>query len=151
MLSEEPMHKTMQAYTLESWFMDIDTAIDILTESHIYLVEAKSCGLTHTLIHEATQTGKCWDEIKGILGLKLCNTNIHTYTLCFMEIQQKDNETFTAYIHHFKIAVKWCAFDNYTVPIFIFVKAFKMHPSLQLKYTKRTLKLQLKSSDWLKT
>ena len=67
--------------------MDIETATDILTESSTHLAEAKSCGITHTLIHEAHQAGKCWDEIKGILRLKLCNAKIHTYTMCCMEIQ----------------------------------------------------------------
>ena len=72
------MHKTMQVYTdtlhanqiklnltmtmlqdiatldghnsskLDDGFMDIETAADILTESHTCLAEAKSCGLTHT-------------------------------------------------------------------------------------------------------
>ena len=65
---------------------------------------------------------KCWDDIKGILRLKLCNANIHAYTSHFMEIQQKDIETLAAYIHHFKTAAKQCAFDNNTVAIFIFVK-----------------------------
>ena len=104
--SEEPVHKTMQVYTdtlcatkmesnltttmlqdiptfggqdsskLEDWSMDIETATDIPTESHTCLAEIKSCGLTHTLMHKATQTEKCWDEIKGILRLKLCNANI---------------------------------------------------------------------------
>ena len=82
--------------------MDIETTTDILTESHKCLAEAKSC----TLIHEATQTGKCWDEIKGILRLKLCNANIHTYTSRFIEVQQKESETLDAYIHYFKTAAK---------------------------------------------
>ena len=102
------MHKTMQAYTgslhatnresnlnttllqdipkfdgqdsskLEDWFMDMETATEILTDNHMCLAEAKSCGLTYTLICQATQTGKCWDEIKGILRLKLCNAITHT-------------------------------------------------------------------------
>ena len=114
--NEEPMHKTMQAYTdtlhatqteanltmtllqdistfdgqdsskLEDWFMDIETATDILTENCTCLAEAKSHSLTHTLICKALQAGKCWDKIKGILRLKLWNANIHTYTSCFMEI-----------------------------------------------------------------
>ena len=133
--SEEPVHKTMQAYTdpcrqhrksnltttmlhdiptfdgkyfskLEDWLMDMETTADILTESHTHLAKNKSYGLTHTLIHEATQTGKCWEEIKGILRLKLCNADIHTYTSRFMEIQQKDNETLAAYIHYFKTPAK---------------------------------------------
>ena len=31
-----------------------------------------------------------------------------------MEIQQKDNETLAAYIHHFKTAAKQCALNNDT-------------------------------------
>ena len=54
--------------------------------------------------------------------MKLCNTNIHTYTSCFIEIQQKDNETLNTYVHHFKTAAKWRAFDNDTVAIHIFFK-----------------------------
>ena len=100
-------------------------ATDILTESCTHLAEAKSHGLTHMLICKATQTGKCWDEIKGILRLKLCNANIHTCTSCFMEIQQKDNETLAAYIHCFKTAAKQCAFDNDTAAIHIFVKGLR--------------------------
>ena len=95
--NEEPVHKTMHTYTdtlhatqresnltttmlqdittfdgqdslkLQDWFMDKETAPDILTKGGTCLAEAKSCGLACTLIHEATQTGKCWDEIKGIL------------------------------------------------------------------------------------
>ena len=107
---------------LQSWFMDIETAADILTENHTCLAKAKSHGLTCTLICKATQTGKCWDEIKGILRLKLCSVNIYTYTSKFMEIQKKDNETLAAYIHHFKKAAKQCAFDNDTAAICIFVK-----------------------------
>ena len=32
---------------------------------HTCLAEVKSHGLAHTLMHEASKTGKCWDEIKG--------------------------------------------------------------------------------------
>ena len=79
--SEEPVHKAMQAYTdtlhatqresnlttnmlqdipafdgqdsskLEYWFMDIETAPYILTESCTCLAKAKSCSLTHRLMH----------------------------------------------------------------------------------------------------
>ena len=109
-----------------------------------HLAESKSCGVTHTLIHEATQAGKCWDEIMGILRLKLCNANIPTYTSCFMEIQQKDYETLAAYFYHFKTAAKQWTFDNDTVAICIFVEGIQnIHTT--------TFKLWLKSSDWLKT
>ena len=134
--SEEPVHKVMQAYTdtlhaaqresnltttmlqdipmfdgqdsskLKDWFMDIETPNDMLTKSCTCLAEANSHSLTHTLLHDTTQTGKCWEETKGILRLKLCNENIHTSTSRFMEIQQKDNKTLAAYIHHFKTVAK---------------------------------------------
>ena len=83
---------------------------------------AKSCGLTCMLICKATQTGKCWDEIKSILRLKLCHSNIHAYTLQFMEIQQKDNETLAAYIHCFETTTKQCTFNSDTAAIYIFVR-----------------------------
>ena len=91
MLQDIPTFDGQDSSKLEDWFMDTETVADILTESHTHLAEAKSCSLTHTLICEATQAGKCLDEIKGILRLKLYNADIHTYTSCFMEIQQKDN------------------------------------------------------------
>ena len=69
MLQDIPTFDGQDSSKLEDWFIDIDTTTDILTESHTCLAEAKSCGLTHTFIHEVTQTGKYWDEIKGILGL----------------------------------------------------------------------------------
>ena len=134
--NKEPMHKTMQGYTdtlqaikreahltttllqniptfngqessnIEDRFIDIETTTDILTQSCTCLADAKSHSLTCTLIHEALQAGKCWDEIKGTLRWKLCNANIHTYTSHFMEIHQKDNETLNAYIHCLKTAAK---------------------------------------------
>ena len=122
MLQDIPKCDGQDSSKLEDWFMDIETAADILTESGTCLAEAKSHDLACTLIHEATHTGKFWDEIKGNLRLKLSNAYIHTYTLHFMEIQQKDNETLAAYIHHFMTAAKQCAFNNDTVAIHIFVK-----------------------------
>ena len=88
--------------------------------------------------------------MKGILRLKLFNANIHPYRSCFMEIQQKDKDILAADVHCFKTAAKQCAFDNDTVAIHIFVKDFEMCTSLQLRFRKRTLKLCLKSSGWLK-
>ena len=144
------MHITMQAYTdilhaternhtmsllldiptfdgqdpskLEDWLMYPETAADILTESHTHLIEAISHGLNHTFLCEALQAEKCWEELKGILQLKLCNANIHIYTSCFKELHQKDNETLGSYVHHFKTVGKACAFDNDTVAICIFIK-----------------------------
>ena len=158
--NKEQLHKTMQAYMdilcttqretnltmtmlqdiptfngqdwskLEDWFIDIETS------------------LTHWLIHEAIQEGNFWNEIKGVLRLKLCNANIYTYTSCFIEIQQKDNDASAAYIHSFKAVAKWCTFGNDTVAIHILLKDFGMYTPPHLKFMKSTLKLCLKSSDW---
>ena len=42
------------------------------------LAKAKSRGLTHTLVTEAINSDKSWEEIKDLLCLKLCNANIDT-------------------------------------------------------------------------
>ena len=68
--------------------MDIETAADLTYESQAKLAKVKSRGLTHTLVLEAINCEKSWEEIKDLLRLKLSNTNIHTYTSCFIDIQQ---------------------------------------------------------------
>ena len=73
---------------LEDWLMDIETAADLSNESLVKLAKAKSRGLNHTLVMEAINSDKFWEEIKDLLQLKLCNANIHTYTSHFMNIQQ---------------------------------------------------------------
>ena len=133
MLQDMSIFDGQDSSQLEDWFMDIETAADILTESHTCLAKAKSCGLTCTLIHEATQTGKCWNEIKGSLRLKLRNANMHTDTSRFMDIKKKDNGTLTAYTHHFKTAAKGCAFDNDTAAIHFFVEGLKDAPTIASK------------------
>ena len=130
--------------------MDKETASDILTESYTCLTETRSHGLTHTLICEATQTGKWWDAIKGTMRLKLCNANIHTYTSRFMEIHQKDNETLATYINHFKAAAKQCAFDNDTAAIHIFVKGLRDAPGIASKIYEKDPKLWLQSLNMLR-
>ena len=79
MLKDIPSFNGQDSSKLKDWFMDIETAIDILTESCIHLPEAKLGSLTHRLIHKALQAGTCCDEIKGIHWLMFCNANIHTY------------------------------------------------------------------------
>ena len=69
------------------WLMDVETAANLTNESQAKLANAKSGGLTHTLITEAIKSEKTWDVIKDLLKLKLCNTNIHTNTSDFMDIQ----------------------------------------------------------------
>ena len=73
---------------LEEWLMDIKTAADLTSESQAKLAKAKSRGLTCTLVMEAINSEKTWDEINDLLRLKLCNANIQTYTSCFIDIQQ---------------------------------------------------------------
>ena len=75
---------------LEDWFIDIKTTANLTDESRTKLAQAKSKGLTHTLITEALSLGKCWEEIKDLLCLKVCNSDIHTSVSLFMDIQQKE-------------------------------------------------------------
>ena len=82
--------------------MDIETVANVSAESRTKLAQAKSKGLTHTLITETLTSGECWDDIKDLLCLKICNSDIHTSVSHFMEIQQKEKECLAAYIHHFK-------------------------------------------------
>ena len=107
---------------LEDCLSDIEMTADILKESWAHLAKAKSCSLTHTLICEALQTGKCLGHIRDILYLKLFNANIHIYTSHFMEIQQRDNKTLAAYVHHFKTEAKSCDFNSDTATICILVQ-----------------------------
>ena len=74
---------------LEDWLVDIETAADLTAESRTKLAQAKSKDLTCTSITEAITSGKSWDDIKNLLHLKICNSNIHTSISCFMEIQQQ--------------------------------------------------------------
>ena len=109
--------------------MDIDTAADLTAESRTKLAQAKSKGLTSTLITDIT-SGKSWDDVKDLLGLKICNSDIHTSISHFIEIQQREMESLTVYIHHFKREAKRCNFTNNAVTIRIFVKGLKNAHSL---------------------
>ena len=55
------------ATLLEDWLTDIGTVTDITLESRTKLSQAKSKGLTCTLITEAITSRKSWDEIKDLL------------------------------------------------------------------------------------
>ena len=65
-------------------------------ESRTKLAQAKSKGLTHTLTTEAITSGKSWEDIKDLLQLKICNSDIHTSICHFVEIQQKEKESLSA-------------------------------------------------------
>ena len=114
------------ATQLEDWIVDIETAADLTAESRTKLTKAKSKGLIGTLITEAITSGKSWDDIRDLLWLKMCNSDIPTSISHSMEIQQKEKESLTAYIHHFKWEAKRCKFTNNTTTIRIFVKGLKM-------------------------
>ena len=114
---------------LEDWLIDIETATNLTSKSRTKLVQAKSKGLTHTLISEALQSDKCWDEVKDLLHLKVCNSDIHTSVSHFMEIQQKDQESLAAYIHRFKREAERCKFNNNAATIWIFTKGLKNAPT----------------------
>ena len=103
----------------------METAANLPSESRAKLVQAKSKGLTHTLITEALNLDKCWEEIKDLLCLKICNSDIHTSVSHFMEIQQSDKESLAASIHRFKREAKRCNFTNNVATIRIFVKGLK--------------------------
>ena len=83
---------------LEDWLVDIETAAHLSAESMTKLAQAKSKGLTHTLISEALNLDKCWDDMKDILHLKFFSSDIHMLVSHFMEIQQKEKESLATYI-----------------------------------------------------
>ena len=110
--------------------MDIEAAADLTNKSWAKLAKAKFRGLTCTLVMEAINSDKSWDEIKDLLQHKLCNANIHTYTLCFMEIQQWEKESLAEYVHRFITEAKRCNFTNDATTIRIFIKVLKNANSL---------------------
>ena len=57
-------HDTTQP---EDWLVNIETAADLTAKSRTKLAQAKSKGLTHTLITEAIMLGKSWYDIKDLL------------------------------------------------------------------------------------
>ena len=74
--------------------------------------------------------GTSWDDIKDLWQLKICNSDIHTSISHCMEIQQKEKESLTAYIHCFKRETKRSSLTNNTATIRIFVKGLKNTHSL---------------------
>ena len=77
------------------------------------------------MITEALTSGKCWEDIKDLLHLKICNLDIHTSVSHFMETQQKEKESLAAYIHHFKREAKRCNLTNSVATKRILVKGLK--------------------------
>ena len=109
-----------QGHKLDDWLADIENAAAIVEEDEVVVAKGKARGLARDLIRE--HESQPWHHIKEQLRNRLNNASIHTYTSRFMEIQQKDSETLTAYIHRFKKEAKHCDFDLHPAKIRIFLK-----------------------------
>ena len=109
-----------RGHTLDNWLADIENAAAIVEENKVMVAKGKARGLARDLIKE--HEDQPWPHIKEQLCNHLNNARIHTYTSRFMEIQQKDSETLTAYIHRFKKEAKHCDFDSHPAKIRIFLK-----------------------------
>ena len=109
-----------QGHKLDDWLADIENAGTLVEENEVIVAKGKARGLVRDLIKE--HEDKPWPHIKEQLCNCLNNASIHTYTLRFMEIQQKDSEMQTAYIHRFKKEEKHCDFDSHPAKIRIFLK-----------------------------
>ena len=109
-----------QGHKLDDWLADIENAAAIIEEDEVVVAKGKARGLAQDLIRE--HESQPWHHIKEQLPDHLNNASIHTYTSRFMEIQQKDSETLTAYIHRFKKEAKHCDFDSNPAKIRIFLK-----------------------------
>ena len=109
-----------QGHKLDDWLADIENAATLVEENKVIVAKGKARGLVQDLIKE--HEDKPWPHIKEKLCNCLNNASIHTYTSRFMEIQQKDSETLTAYIHRFKKEAKHCDFNSHPAKIRIFLK-----------------------------
>ena len=109
-----------QSHKLDDWLADVENAAAIVEEDEVVVAKGKARGLAQDLIKE--HESQPWHHIKEQLCNHLNNASIHTYTSRFMEIQQKDSETLTAYIHRFKKEAKHCDFDSHPAKIRIFLK-----------------------------
>ena len=89
LIQDIPIFNGSNSTQLQGWLVDIETTADLTDENRTKLAQAKSKGLTHTLIAEALTSGKCWEVIKDLLHLKMCNSDIHTSVSHFMDIQQR--------------------------------------------------------------
>ena len=109
-----------QGHKLDNWLADIKNAATLVEENEVIVAKGKARGLAWNLIKE--HEDKPWSHIKEQLCNHLNNASIHTYTWRFIEIQQKDSEMLTAYIHRFKKEAKHCNFDSHPAKIRIFLK-----------------------------
>ena len=127
LLQDIPILHGNDSSQLEDRLTDIETASELTGESRTKLAQTKSRGLVRTLISEALTLNKTWEDIKDSLHLKICNSWHSQSISCSMEIQQKEKESLTAYIHYFKREARRCKIDNDATTIRIFIKGLKMH------------------------
>ena len=125
LLQDIPILNGNDSSQLEDWLTDIETASELTSESRTKLVQAKSRGLVRTLISEALTLNKTWEDIKDSVHLKICNSDIHMSISHFMDIQQKEKESLTTYIHYFKREANRCKFNNDATTIRTFIKGLK--------------------------
>ena len=85
LIQDIPTFNGRDSTQLEAWLVDIETVTNLTYESRTKLAQAKSKGLTHTLKTEALVLGTCWEEIKDLVHLKICNSDIHTSVSHFMD------------------------------------------------------------------
>ena len=71
LIQDIPTFNGSDSTQLEDWLVDIETTANLTDESRTKLAQAKSKGLIHTLITEALTSGKCWEEIKDLVHLKI--------------------------------------------------------------------------------
>ena len=133
LLQDIPTLNGQDSSQLEDWLTDIETASELTGKSRTKLAQAKSRGLVRTLISEALNAQKTWEEIKDCLHLIISNADIHTSISCFMDIQQSDKESLAAYVHCFKQEANRCKFNNDTTSIRIFIKGLKNAHTLLTK------------------
>ena len=119
-LNDIDTHDGKQGHKLDNWLADIENAATLVEENEVMVAKGKARRLAQYLIKE--HEDKPWPHIKEQLHNCLNNASIYTYTSRFMEIQQKDSEMLTAYIHRFKKEAKHCNFDSHPTKIRIFLK-----------------------------
>ena len=119
-LNDIDTFNSKQGHRLDDWLADVENAAAIVEEDEVVVAKGKARGLARDLIRE--HENQPWHHIKEQLCNCLNNASIHTHTSRFMEIQQKDSRTLTAYIHRFKKEAKYCDFDSHPAKIRIFLK-----------------------------
>ena len=119
-LNDTDTFDSKQGHKLDDWSANIKNAATLVEENEVIVAKGKARGLVRDFIKE--HEDKSWPHIKEQLRNCLNNASIHTYTSGFIEIQKKDSEMLTTYIHRFKKEAKHCDFDSHPAKIRIFLK-----------------------------